>query len=61
MAKSRMRRAGHGARMGDKRVRIGYWWESQKERDPEEDRTLLPVMYKYRNRNITSSFYMQIR
>jgi hypothetical protein len=29
----RMRWAGHVARMGEKRNDIGYWWESQKERD----------------------------
>jgi hypothetical protein len=34
MIKSRrMRWAGHVARMGEKRVHIEYWWESQKERD----------------------------
>jgi hypothetical protein len=33
MIKSRkMRWAGHEARMGEK-MHIGYWWESQKERD----------------------------
>jgi hypothetical protein len=25
--------AGHIARMGKKEMHIGYWWESQKERD----------------------------
>jgi hypothetical protein len=25
--------AGHVTRMGKKRKRIGYWWESQRERD----------------------------
>jgi hypothetical protein len=29
----RMRWEGHVARMGEKRKPIGYWWESQKERD----------------------------
>jgi hypothetical protein len=30
----RMKWAGHGARIGEKRnAYIGYWWESQKERD----------------------------
>jgi hypothetical protein len=34
MIKSRsMRWAGHVARMGAKRNAIGYWWESQKQRD----------------------------
>jgi hypothetical protein len=28
----RMRWAGHEARMGRRGTRIGYWWESQKER-----------------------------
>jgi hypothetical protein len=30
--KRRMRWAGHVARMGRKGMRIGYWWESQRER-----------------------------
>jgi hypothetical protein len=30
---SRMRWAGHVARIGRKGTRIGYWWESQRERD----------------------------
>jgi hypothetical protein len=29
----RMICAGHVARMGRKGMQIGYWWESQKERD----------------------------
>jgi hypothetical protein len=29
----RMRWAGHVARMGRRGMHIGYWWESQKERD----------------------------
>jgi hypothetical protein len=29
----RMRWAGHIARMGEKGTYIGYWWESQRERD----------------------------
>jgi hypothetical protein len=34
MIKSRrMRREGREARMGEKGMHIGYWWESQKERD----------------------------
>jgi hypothetical protein len=32
-----MRWTGHVARMGGKRTRIGYWWESQRERDHKED------------------------
>jgi hypothetical protein len=34
MIKSRsMRLEGHVARMGRRGTRIGYWWESQRERD----------------------------
>jgi hypothetical protein len=29
----RMRWAGHVAEWGKREMRIGYWWESQKERD----------------------------
>jgi hypothetical protein len=32
----RMRWAGHVARMGKLGMHIGYWWESQKERDHYE-------------------------
>jgi hypothetical protein len=31
--KSRMRSAGHFARMERRGTRIGYWWESKRERD----------------------------
>jgi hypothetical protein len=34
----RMRCAGHVARIGRRRIHIGYWWESQKERDQWEDK-----------------------
>jgi hypothetical protein len=38
MIKSRrMRGAGHVARMGRRRMHIGYWWESQKETANYED------------------------
>jgi hypothetical protein len=33
LIKSRMKWAGHVARMGRRGTRIGYWWESQRERD----------------------------
>jgi hypothetical protein len=37
MIKSRrMRWAGHVARMGRRGMHKGYWWESQKERDQED-------------------------
>jgi hypothetical protein len=29
----RMRWVGHVAQMGEKVMRIGYWWKSQRERD----------------------------
>jgi hypothetical protein len=31
-----MRWAGHVARMGRRRMHIGFWWESQKKRDLEK-------------------------
>jgi hypothetical protein len=34
---SRMRWAGHVARMGTRGMHIEYWWESKKERDHYED------------------------
>jgi hypothetical protein len=37
MKSRRMRWAGHVARMERKGMHIGYWWESQKERDEEEN------------------------
>jgi hypothetical protein len=38
MIKSRrMRWAGHVARMGRRRTRIGHWWENQRESDRWED------------------------
>jgi hypothetical protein len=41
MIKSRrMRWARHVARMGEKRKRIRYWWESQKERDHWKDQDI---------------------
>jgi hypothetical protein len=29
----KMRWAGHVAGMGEREMRVGYWWESQRERD----------------------------
>jgi hypothetical protein len=41
MIKSRrMRRAGHVARMGRRGQHIGYLWESQKQRDHEENQDI---------------------
>jgi hypothetical protein len=33
MIKSMMRWAGHTAHMGRRRIRTGFWWESQNEKD----------------------------
>jgi hypothetical protein len=33
MKSKRMKRAGHVERMGRRRTHIGFWWESQEERD----------------------------
>jgi hypothetical protein len=41
MMKSRMMRwTGHVARMGRRGMHIGYWWESQKEKDHCEDQAV---------------------
>jgi hypothetical protein len=37
MIKSRMRWAGHVARMQRREIHIGYWWETQKEEDQDVD------------------------
>jgi hypothetical protein len=37
MIKSRMRWAGHVARLGRRGMHIEYWWEVQKERDHWEN------------------------
>jgi hypothetical protein len=36
----RMRRAGHVAGIGRIGMHIGYWWESQKEKDHLEDQNV---------------------
>jgi hypothetical protein len=36
----RMRWAGHVARMGRRGMHVGYWWESQKEREHREDQSV---------------------
>jgi hypothetical protein len=28
---------GYSVRMGRRRIHVGYWWESQRERDHKED------------------------
>jgi hypothetical protein len=39
MTSRRMRWAGHAARMGQRVIYIGYWWESQKERATRKTKT----------------------
>jgi hypothetical protein len=36
----RMKRAGHVTQMGGGGMHIGYWWESQKERNHQEDQNI---------------------
>jgi hypothetical protein len=40
MKSRRMRWAGHIARMGRRGMHVGYWWESQMERDHKEDHNI---------------------
>jgi hypothetical protein len=39
MKSSRMRWAGHVARKGRRGTRVGYWWESQRERTTRKTKT----------------------
>jgi hypothetical protein len=42
---SKHRWARHVARMGRRGMHIGYWWESQKERDPKKTKTYVGGQY----------------
>jgi hypothetical protein len=46
MTKSKkMRWAEHAARMGSRGIRIGYWWESQMERDQWKTKAYMDEQY----------------